>query len=113
MLRVLGSTPRCPTIFAFLLDILASAADIVVKRLWRVQMPMEFSEASRVQLTFGKHVGRTLDNIAIEDSGLKYLDWLRGDMAKTPQHGSRARIFEALEIYLEDKSIKKELRRIL
>jgi len=73
---------------------------------------MTFAEAKEVIITFGMHKGKTIDQIATEDEGLKYLDWLYGH--KTIYSGTNiAKIKEALEIYLADPSIQKELEDII
>jgi uncharacterized protein (DUF3820 family) len=68
---------------------------------------MTFKEAAAFVMPFGKNKGRTLDDIASDDDGLLYLDWLRGE-----RDGSGAEIDDALESYLDDPTIQKELERI-
>lgn len=70
-----------------------------------------FSEASNTLMTFGKYAkdNKTLDQIAEDDEGLLYLDWLFGEMTKEPQFGYKAHIFDAMKTYLNDSSIKKEV----
>ena len=67
---------------------------------------MKYKEAAAFKMPFGKHVGRTLDAIATEDTGLKYLDWLRGERA---QQDKDYDVDKSLQAYLNDPSIKKEL----
>ena len=67
---------------------------------------MTFKEAQEFQLPFGKHKGRTLDAVASEDDGLKYIDWLVG------QEFVYGKTKEALLAYLGDPSIKKELENL-
>jgi hypothetical protein len=50
-----------------------------------------------------------LDQIAETDRGLKYLDWLFEERLK---EGKREPIDKALELYLSDATIQKELERI-
>ena len=56
-------------------------------------------------LLYGKHEGKTLDMVAATDEGLRYLDWLRGYA-----HGDLA---EALNVYLDDPTIRKDLEELL
>ncbi len=62
-----------------------------------------FKDAAAVRLSFGKHKGRSLDEIASTDEGLRYLDWLVEE--KIYDKWLRA----ALDIYMDDPAIKKEL----
>ena len=71
-----------------------------------------FAEAASTLMTFGKYAKdgggpKTLDQIAEDDAGLLYLDWLFGEMSGQPQFGYKARLFDALKVYLSDSSIKK------
>lgn len=68
-----------------------------------------FAEAKNKAITFGKHSGKTIDKLAQTDEGLRYLDWLYGEMSGSVQHGAKAHFFDALKTYMEDPSIKKEL----
>ena len=63
---------------------------------------MTFAEAKNFIMPWGQHAGRTLDQIAVSDLG--YLDWLRGE-----REGERQPIDKALDAYLDDPSIQKEL----
>jgi hypothetical protein len=73
---------------------------------------ISFAEASSTRMTFGKHSGKTIDSIAVDDDGLRYLDWLRGEMANESQTGHKAHIFDALQAYLSDPSIAKEVENL-
>lgn len=64
---------------------------------------MKFQEAKRYIVRFGKHAGRTLDQIGSTDGGLKYLDWLRG------WEGVRPDTKEAVDAYLNHPPIAREL----
>ena len=66
---------------------------------------MTFKEAHNFRMPFGKHKGRKLDEIAADDAGLKYLDWLVGEI----QDGN---VKNALEAYLGDPTIKAELKNL-
>lgn len=74
----------------------------------------EFKKAAQHVLMFGKFKTlplnqRTLDAIASTDEGLKYLDWLRGALHEHCldwQMETRA----ALDVYLDDPAIAKELK---
>ena len=68
---------------------------------------MTFKEASETVMTFGKDKGKTVDEIAKTDDGLKYLDWIAHSISL---YGD---IVEALRVYLNDPSIKKELVGLL
>jgi len=70
---------------------------------------MTFKEAADFVMPIGKHKGRTLDKIAETDTGLKYLDWLRGIRA---QEGKDWPEDKAMHVYLSDPTIQKELERI-
>jgi hypothetical protein len=71
---------------------------------------MTYKEAAAFVMPFGKNKGRTLDAIATEDAGLTYLDWLRGERAAEDKNYD---IDKALQAYLNDPSIKKELAALL
>jgi len=78
---------------------------------------MNFYEAQAFRMPFGKHKGKKLDDIAISDSGLLYLDWLFGEMDEEKRNvGSlppwKNPVFEALSVYLMDDGIKEELQSI-
>jgi hypothetical protein len=64
---------------------------------------MTFAKVAQMVLGFGPYEGKTLDEIASTDRGLRYLDNLRG---KTSNSGAVAR---ALETYLSDPVIAKDL----
>ncbi len=66
----------------------------------------DFKAAKRHVINFGKYKGKTLDEIAESDDGLRYLDWLRGQSFV----GSVTATW--LRIYLEDPSIKAELAKL-
>ena len=67
-----------------------------------------FQAAANYVILFGlEYKGQSLDKIAQTDKGLKYLDWLRDQTWVYPETK------EMLEIYLGDKTIQKELERIL
>ncbi len=63
-------------------------------------------EASGVCLPFGKHRGKSLDDIASDDDGLIYLDWLVG------QTWVRTDLKDALEVYMGQKIIQEKLSDI-
>lgn len=68
---------------------------------------MTFAEAADFEMPFGKYKGQTLDQISTDDQGLKYLDWLYGEADDTESHW-----YEALDAYLNDPTIKRELERL-
>jgi hypothetical protein len=63
---------------------------------------MTFAEAGAKKLVFGKHTGRTIDDVAKTNEGLTYLDWLRG-VVKAQW------LRDALDTYMDDESIAREL----
>jgi exodeoxyribonuclease X len=58
-------------------------------------------------IRFGKHKGKTIDQIAKTDAGLRYLDWMVGlpDLREDTK--------AALEEYLKRPSVSREIDRIL
>ena len=71
---------------------------------------MKFSDARSHVIPFGKHEGVSVDDIAVTDSGLLYLDWLRGELT---QSRTRPETLQVLETYLEDGTIKRDLNVLL
>ncbi len=69
---------------------------------------MTFKDASQYVVFFGIHKGETLDQIASTDKGLRYLDWLIGSSIASGNKNLR----QALEIYLGDPAIQKELEAL-
>lgn len=67
---------------------------------------MTYHDAAEFRLGLGKYKGKTLDQIAETDEGLKYLDWL------IDQDCLFAETKEAIEAYLDDPAIKKELKEL-
>jgi len=55
------------------------------------------------RMEFGKYKGKTLNEIAESDEGLKYLDWLVGE---------RPDLFD-LKLFLGQPTIKRELEALL
>ena len=65
------------------------------------------SKPDQFEMPLGKYKGWTLDEIASEDEGLKYLDWLIGqEWVRDPLKGN-------LKEYLEQPAVARELERIL
>lgn len=71
---------------------------------------MTFMEACKYKMPFGKYKGQTLDTIAASNDGLKYLDWLFGELEND---SLRQETFRYLKDYLLDPTIQKELEDIL
>ena len=67
---------------------------------------MTFKEASEFTMPFGKFKGKTLDSIASDDDGLRYLEWLYGE-----REGQASKLDGALDIYLSDPDIEGEMQR--
>ena len=70
---------------------------------------MEFKQAANFIIPWGDYVGKTIDNIASTDHGLKDLDCLLSWMEEK-KHKSLFRV--ALERYFADVAIKKELETL-
>lgn len=70
---------------------------------------MTFDQAKSFEMPWGQYKGIELDKIAFSDSGLLYLDWMRGERFKK---GTSSDIDEALAAYLDDRGIAGELKRL-
>lgn len=70
------------------------------------RVAMTFAQAKQYRIPFGKHRGKSLDEIAETDDGLRYLDWFRGEDPSSP---SAIRAKEMIEVYLADEAIAKDL----
>lgn len=68
---------------------------------------MSFQTAAKFIVPFGKGKGRTIDEVARDNDGLMWLDWLYGERA-----GQKSQFDTALKVYMEDESIQKEIRRV-
>ena len=66
---------------------------------------MTYDEAAAFVMPWGGYAGRTLDDIASTCQGLRYLAWMGAMMLS----GSPVR--EALEVYLADPTITKQVER--
>jgi hypothetical protein len=65
-----------------------------------------FDRAKNWRMPFGEHKGRTLDDIAKDDNGLRYLDRLAGwEKLQDP-------LRDALLSYLADPAIQAELEKL-
>lgn len=58
-------------------------------------------------IPFGMYKGKSLNQIASDNAGLRYLDWLRG------QEWLRDPLCEAIEEYLDDPVVSRELDQAL
>jgi hypothetical protein len=56
-------------------------------------------------MPFGKHKGKTLDQIAETDDGLLYLDWLSDQ--KLDRY-----LRTSVDVYLADDAIQRDLREL-
>lgn len=77
-----------------------------------------FRQAADFILPFGAYSGKSIDDVAAEDEGLRYLDHLfaRLDVERrTRKWLSKSAYFtlRALEVYLGDATIAKDLDRLL
>ena len=66
-----------------------------------------FDEAKNFVIRFGEYKDQTIDQIARDTKGLKYLDWLVGE------DWVKGNAKHMLEIYLKDETIVKELEAII
>jgi hypothetical protein len=67
---------------------------------------MTFAEAKAFVMHFGKYEGKSLDEIATSDQGLRYLDWARGAL-RLDFHTKNA-----VEAYLNDPTIAKDVANL-
>lgn len=63
-----------------------------------------FQSACKHVMPFGKHQGKTLDRIAVDNEGLRYLDWLSDQELYEP-------LATHLENYINHPSIAREIER--
>ena len=63
---------------------------------------MTFREAADFVMPFGKYKGKTIDEVAVTDEGLRYLDWFAGEVTKEP-------VRTAVATYLADPAISEDL----
>ncbi len=68
---------------------------------------MDYKTARAYVMQFGKYTGRTLDEIASTDAGLRYLDWMRGAL-RLDFHTKNA-----VEAYLDDPTISADLEKLI
>jgi uncharacterized protein (DUF3820 family) len=69
---------------------------------------MTFLQSRDFKMPFGKYRGKTLDEIASNDEGLRYLDWLYGETET-----EAGPVQDALRVYLADPTIAKDLRSLV
>lgn len=74
---------------------------------------MNWTEAAAFVMPFGKYKGKKVDVVAKDDDGLRYLDWLRGELWMYEQTDVKRDVAEALDVYLDDPVIRRELEEIL
>jgi hypothetical protein len=68
---------------------------------------MTFEEAKNTIVPFGDYLGLTIDQAATTDTGLLFLDRLRGSGRLY------GKLKDAIEVYLSDPTIERELASIL
>jgi hypothetical protein len=73
---------------------------------------MTFAEAAAYRLAFGMYAGKTIDEIASTDRGLRWLDWCRG-LSNRPSFGAPSIADQAIATYLDDPMIAKDLAALL
>ncbi len=64
---------------------------------------IDFKQACDYVMPIGKYRGQTLRDIAGDDEGLLWLDWLRG------RRGIDPAIKQHIDAYLDDPTIEREL----
>lgn len=75
---------------------------------------MQFSEASAYMLPYGQYRGKTMDDVARSDRGLRYLDHMRGVLESVAHRTPNDQEFlQALSAYLNDPVIAKDLESLL
>ncbi len=77
---------------------------------------MNFNEAKVFIVPWGKPKGYPIDEVAATDSGLSWLDWMRGvlDTEGELEFAPERRAFrEALRVYLNDPVIAGDLEKLL
>lgn len=74
---------------------------------------MTFAEASAFKMPFGRHICKTLDQVAEKDSGLLYLDWLRGEIEAGRFGDTGTPTHDALIAYLDDPTITADVLRVV
>jgi uncharacterized protein (DUF3820 family) len=76
-----------------------------------------FRAAAAHVLPFGKYSGKTIDKIAETDEGLRWLDWLRGEIETGRLHAGneqmQTEIRKALRDYLDDPAIAGDLAKLV
>ncbi len=82
---------------------------------------MEFKDAKSFVVLFGKYRNSTIDAIAESNEGLKWLDWMLGELERevmsAKKHGrhiaaDRVALHIALQAYLSDPSITIDLEAL-
>jgi hypothetical protein len=66
---------------------------------------MKFQQAAKHKVMHGSHSGKSLDQIAMKDSGLLWIDRMQDSNHKILRKAARA--------YMSDPTIQKELQQIL
>lgn len=67
---------------------------------------MTFKESQDYAMPFGQYKGHTLDDIAADDAGLKYLAWIRDEVTCSNLTA------HAIVVYLSDPAINAELEAL-
>lgn len=74
----------------------------------RTRKTFTFQQAAQFKIPFGPFEGKTLDQIAESENGLRYLDNLNGKMG-----GDFGDVAKALTAYLSDPTIAKDLKDLI
>lgn len=72
---------------------------------------MNFQKASEVKIPYGNYRGRTIDQVAQDEAGLKYLDRLVDDAGKIAW--VEGELLEAIETYLADPIVAEDLEKVI
>lgn len=64
-------------------------------------------EPDKYRMTFGKHKGKSLNEIASTNEGLRWLDWAAGEFDPTSSAGA------AIRMYVADPQVQREIEEAL
>ena len=71
------------------------------------QPKITFQQAADFVMPYGEHKGERLDDIAITDKGLLYLDWAYDEFDIGTD------VYRHIEAYVTDKHIAKEIQDLI
>lgn len=67
-----------------------------------------FAQARDFVMPYGAHKGKTVDKVAETDAGLRYLDWLFGEI-----ENDDSVVRDALGVYLADPAIAADVAKVV